>query len=85
MNAIRLHTVLEHDGELRLTGLPYRKGQQIELILFGDEDVEPQTSLLTADKLLNSGIVGLWKDRTDIDDSSVYARQLREQAQRRTR
>ena len=84
MNAVRLHTVLEHDGELVLTGLPYRKGQQIELILLGDEDVESQTSLLTADKLLNSGVVGLWKDRTDIDDSSVYARQLREQAQQRT-
>ena len=25
MNAIRLHTVLEHDGELVLTGLPLSK------------------------------------------------------------
>ncbi len=87
MKAVRLHTMFEHDGELVLTGLPYRKGQQVELILFGNEDVELQTSLLTADKLLNSGIVGLWKDRTDIEASSVYARQLGEKAatQRNTR
>lgn len=38
---------------------------------------------LTVRDLQQSGIVGLWKDRTDIEDSSVYARQLREQAQKR--
>ena len=30
---------------------------------------------------LGVGRVGLWQDRADICDSSVYARQLREQAQ----
>ena len=30
----------------------------------------------------NSGLLGMWKDRSDIEDSSVYARQLREEAQR---
>jgi len=38
---------------------------------------------LTASQLLRSGLVGLWKDREDIEDSADYARQLREQAQRR--
>lgn len=85
MNAIRLYKVLEHDGELVLKGLPYRKGQKIELIVLNEVPAQDQTSLLTADKLLHSGIVGLWKERTDIVDSSAYARQLREQAQRRTR
>jgi len=33
MNAIRLNKILEHDGELTLTGLPYRKGQKVELIV----------------------------------------------------
>ncbi|MCS7040951.1 MAG: hypothetical protein NZP34_15195, partial [Caldilineales bacterium] len=38
---------------------------------------------LTVGQLRRSGLIGLWKDRTDIEDSSAYARQLREQAQQR--
>ena len=40
---------------------------------------------LTARRLRRSGLVGLWKDRTDIGDSAEFARQMREQAQRRSR
>ena len=40
---------------------------------------------LTARELLQSDLVGLWADRTDIDDSLLYARQLRQQAERRWR
>ena len=39
---------------------------------------------MTAKDLLESGLAGIWKDR-DIKDSVAYARQLREQAQRRRR
>ncbi len=85
MNAIRLNKILEHDGELTLTGLPYRKGQKVELIVLSDNPAEVHASQLTADTLLASGLVGLWKDRKDIGDSTEYARQLREQAQRRMR
>lgn len=38
---------------------------------------------LTALALAQSDIAGMWQDRDDIDDSSVFARTLREQAQRR--
>ncbi len=38
---------------------------------------------LTARELLNSDLIGMWQDRTDIGDSAAYARQLREQAQNR--
>ena len=38
---------------------------------------------MTAQDLLNSSLIGMWQDRADIDDSAAYARQLREQAQRR--
>ena len=86
MNALRLHRVVEQDGQLLLTGIPYRRGQIIELIVLGDE-ARQETSKppLTAAGLLNSPLVGLWKDRTDIADSSAYARQLRKQAQHRSR
>ncbi len=38
---------------------------------------------LTADRLLASGLIGMWCDRDDLGDSVEYARQLREQAQQR--
>ncbi len=38
---------------------------------------------MTANDLLNSGLVGLWKDRDDIGDSVEFARKLREEAQNR--
>jgi hypothetical protein len=38
----------------------------------------------TADQLLKSEVVGLWK-RRKITDSAIYARELREKAQQRSR
>ncbi|OAD20666.1 hypothetical protein THIOM_003615 [Candidatus Thiomargarita nelsonii] len=38
---------------------------------------------LTAAELLQSKLVGLWADRSDIGDSLSYARQLRQQAEHR--
>jgi hypothetical protein len=38
---------------------------------------------LTVGRLRRSGLIGLWQDRDDIGDSSVYARRLREQTQQR--
>ena len=81
MEAIRLHTVVEKDGEIFLSGLPFRKGQEVDLVLSTKSSDALNRPPMTARQLLNSGIVGLWKDRKDIDRS--YARQLREQAQRR--
>jgi hypothetical protein len=40
---------------------------------------------MTGKDLLNSGVVGMWAKRKDIDDSLTYARKLREQAQTRKR
>ena len=37
----------------------------------------------TGDELLASGLFGIWKDRTDIDDSVEFARRIRQQAERR--
>ncbi len=51
------------------------------------DDAEPTTASsqapLTVERLRRSGLIGIWRDRSDIQDSSEYARQLREQAQRR--
>lgn len=38
---------------------------------------------LTVGRLRQSGLIGLWQDRVEIEDSAAFARQLREQAQQR--
>jgi len=38
---------------------------------------------MTARDLIQSDLVGMWADRTDIHDSLSFARQLRRQAERR--
>ncbi len=82
MDAIRLQTVVAKDGEIALTGLPYRKGDTVEMILLG-QPTSASRRLPTARQLRQSSLIGLWKDRTELTDSADFARQLREQAQRR--
>lgn len=38
---------------------------------------------MTVRQFRESGLIGLWAGRDDIEDSSLYARQLREKVQRR--
>jgi hypothetical protein len=83
MKAIKLHKVIEKDGEVVVTGLPYKKGQHVEVIVRSESSATPAAPLITARQLLESGLAGLWEDRKDITDSTAYARQLREQAQKR--
>jgi hypothetical protein len=85
MEAICLHKIVEKDGEISITGLPCKKGQHVEMILLMEPAVVSVPPRLTARQLLSSEIIGLWKDRRDIEDSTAYARQLREEAQRRRR
>ncbi len=82
MEALRVEHVLELDGKIEVTGLPYKKGQLVEIILL-PQPKKKKRPRLTVRQFRKSGLIGLWKDRDDIQDSSVYARQLREQAQRR--
>jgi len=83
MEAIRVQKFIAEDGKVVITGLPYKKGQAIEIILlFQPTRITPR-SRLTVRQLRQSGLIGLWKDRNDIQDSSAYARRLREQAQKR--
>jgi len=58
------------------------KGDEVEItLLFRPKPVRKTVS--TAADLLRSDIVGLWKDRTDMEDSPEFARILREKSQRR--
>ena len=83
MEAVQVHQVLAKDGEIRITGLPYKKGQAVEVIVLLPPAASPPRARLTVGRLRKSGLIGLWQDRDDIGDSSVYARQLRQEAQER--
>ncbi len=83
MEAIRVQQVIAQDGKVVITDLPYKKGQTVEIILLVQPTRIAPRSRLTVRQLRQSGLIGLWKDRNDIQDSSVYARQLRERAQKR--
>ena len=83
MEAMQVKQVMTQDGELLITGLPYKKGQSVEIIVFVPPTVPAPRAHLTVGRLRRSGLIGLWQDRDDISDSAIYARQLREQAQRR--
>jgi hypothetical protein len=84
MEAIKINKIIEKDGEISLTGLPYKKGQRIEMTILPESSTIPEGNYMTVKDLLESGLVGMWKDR-DIKDSVAYARQLREEAQTRRR
>ena len=85
MDALRLHRVIEKDGELTVTDLPYKQGQQVEVIVLTETPEALRSSRLTARRLLSGGLIGLWQDRQDIGESGTYARHLRDAAQRRPR
>ncbi len=80
MEAVQTHQVLAKDGEISLTGLPYKRGQAVEIIVLAEPTALPVRERLTVGRLRQSGLIGLWQDRDDIGDSSVYAGRLREQA-----
>jgi hypothetical protein len=83
MEAIRVQQVVTKDGEVLIKGTPYKKGQVVEVILWPQPLKPAPRSRLTVRQLRQSGLIGLWKDRDDIQDSAAYARRLREQAQKR--
>jgi hypothetical protein len=82
MDPVRKHTVVEEDGQLIINGLPYKKGDHVEVIL-QKENGSYRNRGLSARKLLASPLIGLWADREDIGDSSEFSRGLREKAQHR--
>lgn len=83
MEAVQVRQVMLQDGEVLVSGLPFKKGQAVEIIVFPQAATLPPRARLTVGRLRRSGLIGIWQDRKDIGDSADYARQLREQAQQR--
>jgi hypothetical protein len=68
-----------YDGAFVEDGLP----AEFRLRGAPEADESAPRRHLTARELLQSGLVGMWRDRDDIGDSIEFARKLREAAQRR--
>lgn len=81
MQALKVSQTVEREGELHLTGLPIHKGEEIELIVLRGGAAQAPRPLTVGD-LLDSDVVGMWADRTDIGDSAAFARKLRAEALR---
>lgn len=84
METIHVQATVERDGEVRVANLPVKQGQLVELSIRIRTETS-STPRLTAQELLASDLIGMWKDRADMGDSAVFARHLRKQAQRRER
>ena len=78
MVSIILRGVVTEDGHLQVELPPDMPPGPVEVEI-RQEEVEG----VTLGELLESGLVGLWADRTDIDDSVDFARDLRRRASRR--
>ena len=65
MQAIRLKLTVEKDGEIYLSDLPVFQGQQVDVVVSFSPLPEIKKTF-TARQLLNSGLIGVWEDRTDI-------------------
>jgi len=80
MEAIRVQQVVAKDGEVLVRGIPYKKGQVVEIILWPQPVQTTPRPRLTVGQLRQSGLIGLWKDRDDVQDSAAFARRLRGRA-----
>jgi hypothetical protein len=78
MNAITLKGLITEDGHLEV--------EVPEDFPHGPVEVEirqPEIQGVSLGDLLNSDLVGMWEDRTDVEDSVEFARNLRRRASRR--
>jgi hypothetical protein len=84
MKTIRIDKTVDADGEILLTGLPFKSGQHVEIMILNHDITKKSRSNYTVGQLRNSGLLGLWENRDDLSDSSQFARSLRDQVQRRS-
>ncbi len=83
MEALKLNKKLKKDGEILLRDIPFHKGEEVEIIILSTSDKKDAGEISSAHKLAQSSIVGIWKERDDINDSAEYARSLRKRAETR--
>ncbi len=96
MQALReIYKVTSDTVTIQIPKKFYHKQVEVIVLPVGENEIIDKTTSwekvsqtsgkknLTARDLLQSELIGLWADRSDIDDSLSYARQLRHQAEKR--
>ncbi len=84
MNRIIMKSKVSNDGVLHLD-VPIGSSEANQEVQVTVEPATSSSPTITAAALLQSSLIGLWADRTDIGDSRAFARRLREEAQTRRR
>ncbi|MFN8372590.1 MAG: hypothetical protein U0694_06900 [Anaerolineae bacterium] len=84
MDKIILHGEITKDGRLQVELPPNLPAGKVTIEINTEAEI-PGNELnevqgVTLGELLDSGLAGLWADRTDIEDTVEYARQLRQRA-----
>lgn len=82
MKTVSIKTTIPEDHRLVVDVPPDMPAGPAEVLVTALAPREPGQAWTFGD-LLESGLVGLWRDRTDIADSVAFARALREAAERR--
>jgi len=61
------------DGQIHLTGLPYKRGDLVEVIILHRVSKTKARLGLIVHQLPQSRLISLWKDRNDIENGNTYA------------
>jgi len=76
---------IEEKGKIQLEGdisdLPV--GKRIQVVILEEDDEPEEVKGITGAEILASGLVGMWADRDDIQDSTEFAENLRRKWERR--
>ncbi|MCX7049342.1 MAG: hypothetical protein NTX50_28145 [Candidatus Sumerlaeota bacterium] len=84
--AIKQMKTVPPSGVLEIRAPQITPGDQAEVIVLLDKtesESAPHEKMMHLGDLIDSGICGMWADRTDITDSLEFAQQLRRKAERR--
>ena len=84
MKIVAIKTTIPDDHRLILDVPPDMPAGPAEVVVTAMPSAEAERPWTLGD-LLMSGIVGVWKDRTDIEDGVGFAKKLRRQAEGRGR
>ena len=83
MKTIEKEAVVLSDGTLQVSNIPFKPGDEVIVSIRKKSGKGQKKQGITAAEILASDFVGSWADRDDLPDSPVYARTLRENAEKR--
>lgn len=82
ITAFKQQVTIKSGGLVSLRSRKLKAGTKAEVIVLVEPTELIEKSMTGAD-LLESGLVGVWANRKDIGDSLEFARQLRQNAEKR--